>query len=73
VPHAYVKEMLDVEVLGEGAKEKREKVKALVYVDRGRTGAGVCKEEYVARMNRGVRDATRLGMSESYGEWSFYF
>jgi hypothetical protein len=41
-------------------------VKALVYVDVARPGEGVCKEEYVGRMNRGIRDAVAKGMPESY-------
>ncbi|TVY59014.1 hypothetical protein LCER1_G000302 [Lachnellula cervina] len=68
VPDAYVKQMLDVDVLGAGGKETGERVQALVYVDVARTGMGVCKEEYVGRMNRGVRDAEGKGMSASYGE-----
>jgi gamma-glutamylcyclotransferase len=43
-------------------------VKALVYVDVARPGKGVCKEEYVKRMNRGIRDAVSKGMPESYVE-----
>ena len=41
---------------------------ALVYVDVARPGEGVCKEEYVGRMNRGIRDAVGKGMPESYVE-----
>jgi gamma-glutamylcyclotransferase len=73
VPYAYVKEMLGVELLGEGRKGIGEKVEALVYVDRQRTGDGICKEEYVARMNRGIRDSVAKGMQVDYGECFFWF
>jgi len=48
--------------------DKEQSVKALVYVDVARPGEGVCKEEYVGRMNRGIRDAVQKGMPESYVE-----
>ena len=48
--------------------EGRQVVKALVYVDERRLGVGVCKEEYVGRMNRGIRDAVSKGMSRRYVE-----
>lgn len=71
VPYAYFKRELDVELVskevGDGS-EKGETVKALVYVDEKRLGEGVCKEEYVARINRGVRDAVWKGMSKEYVE-----
>ncbi|TVY22041.1 hypothetical protein LARI1_G000073 [Lachnellula arida] len=65
VPDVYVKQMLDVDVLGMGTAQR---VTALVYVDVARAGTGVCREEYVGRMNRGVRDAVGKGMSASYVE-----
>ncbi|KAH8798873.1 hypothetical protein F5882DRAFT_394766 [Hyaloscypha sp. PMI_1271] len=67
VPRSYTKHVLDVELVVPG-KEGKERVKALVYVDEVRTGTGVCKEEYVARMNRGIRDAVAKGMPRSYVE-----
>lgn len=76
VPDAYIKGELDIYLEskdGEGdGKEKGsvdvkgEVVKALVYVDEKRLGEGVCVEEYVARINRGVRDAKSKGMKEWY-------
>jgi hypothetical protein len=67
VPLSYTKHVLDVELVVPG-KEAKERVKALVYVDEVRIGTGVCKEEYVARMNRGIRDAVEKGMPGSYVE-----
>ncbi|PVH81725.1 hypothetical protein DL98DRAFT_457955 [Cadophora sp. DSE1049] len=78
VPDCYVKMMLGVEVLGRddrgeggdgdgGVGEATGKeVEVLVYVDVARTGVGTCKEEYVARMNRGIKDAVDRGMPQSY-------
>ncbi|TVY44480.1 hypothetical protein LOCC1_G003411 [Lachnellula occidentalis] len=66
VPYAYVKQKLDVDALDARGKETGQRVQALVYVDMARMGTGVCKEEYVGRMNRGVRDAEGKGMSASY-------
>jgi len=65
VPISYTKHDLDVKILTEG---KEGTVKALVYVDEVRKGTGVCKEEYVGRMNRGITDAVERGMPMSYVE-----
>ena len=43
-------------------------VNALVYVDEKRVNDGVCKEEYVARINRGIKDAVGKGMNEEWVE-----
>ncbi|KAK0099890.1 hypothetical protein ONS95_013286 [Cadophora gregata] len=76
VPDCYVKMMLGVEILGDGrgvdGKGSGEggagntEVEVLIYVDVVRTGVGVCKEEYVARMNRGIKDAVERGMPWTY-------
>lgn len=78
VPVAYVKRWLDVEVvrgnaaegkgIGEGRGITGEVVKALVYIDEKRTDEGVCKEEYMHRMNRGLEDAMHLGMEREWVE-----
>ena len=74
VPYAYVKRELDVDLLSredgreEGGEGGPGSVKALVYVDEKRLGEGVCREEYVARMNRGIRDAMGKGMGKTYVE-----
>ena len=68
VPYAYLKRKLDVELLSKegGGLVPGEVVEALVYVDEMRLGEGVCKEEYVARMNRGIEDAMGKGMGREY-------
>ena len=69
VPASYTKHLLDVEIISRQGEEGEEgMVKALVYVDERRRGTGVCKEEYVGRMNRGIRDAVDKGMPRSYVE-----
>jgi gamma-glutamylcyclotransferase len=74
VPWAYEKRELDVEILstegieGGGKEGGREVVKALVYVDEQRIGVGACKEEYVARINKGLGDARAKGMPVEWVE-----
>lgn len=43
-------------------------MQALVYVDEKRLGEGKAWPEYVARMNRGIRDAVAKGMEGGYVE-----
>jgi gamma-glutamylcyclotransferase len=62
VPHCYIKKMLPIELLAPDFGT----VEALVYVDVARPGIGTCREEYVARMNRGIRDASEKGMPKEY-------
>ena len=77
VPDAYIKLELDISLEskdggGDGKEERGnmdasgEVARALVYVDEKRLGEGVCVEEYVVRINRGVRDARSKGMGEWY-------
>ncbi len=71
VPDSYTKHFLDVEIVMTTASaigSEREVVKALVYVDELRKGLGICQEEYVGRMNRGIRDAVEKGMPGWYVE-----
>ena len=69
VPRAYTKHLLSIEIVTPDLESEKEKeVKALVYVDLKRTGTGVCQEEYVGRMNRGIRDAVEKGMPRAYVE-----
>lgn len=69
VPRAYTKHDLDIEIIkNKEGKEGRETVKALVYVDEIRKGTGTCKEEYMGRMNRGIRDAVEKGIPGWYVE-----
>ncbi|KAF2440063.1 hypothetical protein P171DRAFT_476421 [Karstenula rhodostoma CBS 690.94] len=48
------------------SREAKGTVRALVYVDEMDTEEGVVRGDYVGRMNRGVREAVELGLSE---EW----
>ncbi|KAJ6444710.1 AIG2-like family protein [Purpureocillium lavendulum] len=46
-----------------------EPVRALVYVDRQRTTAGTPRDEYVGRMEEGIRDAVyNWGLDEAYAD-----
>lgn len=69
VPDCYAKEMLEVEVLDGKGEGTGQWVQGLVYVDVVRTGTGVCREEYVGRLNRGLVDAEKVGMTRGYGKF----
>ena len=45
---------------------EKEKLSVLAYVDEYRRGPSVPKEEYVDRMNRGIREAISLGLPQSW-------
>ncbi|KAL8871228.1 MAG: hypothetical protein Q9174_002896 [Haloplaca sp. 1 TL-2023] len=73
VPTCYTKEtmMVDfwsseqgqkVEIANDGSVKKE----LLVYIDRKRTKDASPKQEYVHRINMGVRDAVDLGIPQSY-------
>lgn len=73
VPVAYTKEVLACEFwpgAGDGRVDTglppSEVRDMLVYVDRERTAPDVPREEYVYRMNQGIRDAVRMGVPEEY-------
>ncbi|KAM0474391.1 hypothetical protein ACHAPX_007728 [Trichoderma viride] len=77
VPWAYEKVYLEADWVshteavstsgGTYVREELTPVKVLVYVDRKRVRDGKPKEEYVGRMERGIRDAVEnWGMSEEY-------
>jgi hypothetical protein len=44
--------------------EPNEILKALVYVDEYRRQDGPPKFEYIGRMNRGIREAAKLGLPQ---------
>ena len=48
--------------------KKPGKEKMLVYINRHRTSEGVSKEEYVYRMNCGIKDAVKEGVPKEYIE-----
>ena len=76
VPYAYEKRMLDVEFWpkgmlppgGDGMTPPEKTVEMLVYIDFQRdSGEGnKPRNEYVHRMNQGIRDALREGVPELY-------
>ncbi|KAL7923507.1 hypothetical protein ACQKWADRAFT_51355 [Trichoderma austrokoningii] len=79
VPWAYEKAYLEADWVsctrventtgGTYIREELMPVKVLVYIDRKRVREGRPKEEYVGRMERGIRDAVdNWGMSEEYAD-----
>ncbi|KAL6902987.1 hypothetical protein GGI43DRAFT_400897 [Trichoderma evansii] len=79
VPWAYEKVYLEADWVshiqfvntsgGTYVREELTPVKVLVYVDQKRIKEGQPKEEYVGRMERGIRDAVdNWGMSEEYAD-----
>lgn len=71
VPTVYEKKSINIDFLPvEGSGVEAGIIKGLVYVDVKRTNVGGIEEEYVYRMNRGIRDAVEMGMPEEYVERS---
>ena len=71
VPHCYTKEYHTIDFWMDGwdVTQPPESLKnVLVYIDRLRITEDKPKEEYVYRMNKGVEDAVRCGVPESYVE-----
>jgi len=77
VPFSYVKKMLKAEITWAKDSDvagrlriggEKSEVEVLVYVDEVRIKEGVAKEEYVWRMNSGIRDAVERGMPVEYAE-----
>lgn len=72
VPFAYTKELLWVEFWSSkngspvDLNSDAEKVEMLVYIDRERTVDARPKEEYVHRMNNGIRDGLLEGIPREY-------
>lgn len=73
VPIAYTKENLTVDYWHAqpnnkppNMKEKPEEVDMLVYINRKMTRPDKPKEEYVYRMNMGIKDAVKEGMPQEY-------
>lgn len=73
VPYAYTKETLSVDFWpcnSEGrpvdVMSEAEKKDALVYVDRRRTKDDRPKDEYVHRMNMGIKDGVAEGIPQEY-------
>lgn len=72
VPWAYDKSVLEVRWVLDDWKKTPEggeqTVRALVYVDEQRKEEGKPREEYVGRMQRGIKDAVDWGVGEEYVE-----
>ena len=76
VPIAYTKENLTVDFWSaktsgqpswvDVTKRPSKVLDMLVYIDRNRTTQDEPKTEYIYRMNRGIEDALKLGVPESY-------
>jgi hypothetical protein len=73
VPVAYTKEMIACEFWPSTTHGKAntslpafETRDMLVYIDRNRTTPDVPREEYVYRMNQGIRDALERGVPDDY-------
>ncbi|KXL44666.1 hypothetical protein M433DRAFT_251903 [Acidomyces richmondensis BFW] len=72
VPFAYTKEKTRVHfwrTKGGGKPNvtgKPEEVEVLIYIDRKRAQKSTPKDEYVYRMNKGIRDAVHEGMPKGY-------
>lgn len=73
VPIAYTKELIPCEFWPGASDEKVntslppfETRSMLVYIDRNRTTPDKPRDEYVYRMNQGIRDAVERGVPEKY-------
>ncbi len=73
VPVAYTKELIPCDFWPSTTHEKAdtsvppfETRSMLVYIDRNRTTPDRPREEYVYRMNQGIRDALERGVPEDY-------
>jgi hypothetical protein len=73
VPIAYTKEVIPCEFWPSNLHEKAntsappfETRDMLVYIDRNRTTPDKPRDEYVYRMNQGIRDAVEQGVPEKY-------
>ena len=65
VPLAYTKEVMKIELQSTGGRRKSV-AQGLVYVNRERVEEGEPWEEYIHRMNMGIKDAAERGMPEWY-------
>jgi len=65
VPWAYIKETMEIELQSED-NEKKSAVQNLVYIDKRRVEEAQPKEEYVHRMNMGIKDAAAKGLPKWY-------
>ncbi|KAA6406891.1 MAG: hypothetical protein FRX48_09389 [Lasallia pustulata] len=67
VPTIYQKKLINIDFMPKnGCGVDRVTIEGLVYVDVERTRVAAIEEEYVYRMNQGIRDAVQMGMPEEY-------
>lgn len=73
VPVAYTKELIECDFWPSDTRSKvdtsvppPETRNMLVYIDRNRTTPDQPRDEYVYRMNQGIRDAVKRGVPEEY-------
>lgn len=73
VPVAYEKEMLPIDfwpLRTDGktidVRDEPEKSEMLVYINRKQVADSAPKEEYIYRMNMGIRDAVKQGVPQAY-------
>jgi hypothetical protein len=72
VPFAYTKEYLECDFWAAenghrpDRSERPEKIDMLVYINRKLTTPSESKEEYVYRMNKGIKDAVKEGVPKDY-------
>ena len=65
VPQSYTKEMVAVK-LQPAIGEEKSLVQGLVYIDKKRVEEGEPWEEYIHRMNMGIKDAAARGLPRWY-------
>lgn len=74
VPIAYTKEDLNIDFWqahndqAPKVKDKPKQIKMLVYINRNMVSADKPKQEYIYRMNMGIKDAIKEGMPKEYVE-----
>jgi len=68
LPVTVMKWLVDPSTYGVTASQKQEatSIRALVYVDEFRTRPGKVNQEYIGRMNRGIRESTALGLPQDW-------
>lgn len=71
VPRYYVKKTMPIELItssgnGDSETTMQSSIDALVYVDIVNTSRDAPKTEYIHRINMAIKDATQMGISQSY-------
>ena len=71
VPRHYVKKSMPIQLItssgnGDSETAMQRSIDALVYVDIVNTSRDAPKTEYIHRINMAIKDATQMGISQSY-------